>query len=127
MTAASSPILFVATVALLPLVALGLLILAVRRRNSVVASAGDHPHQDVSCPGCGREMAPGYVLAGRGIHWRGAGEGPIGPFATILGALPNTISLSFRPRENRAWRCEACSILVVDHAALVSPTPLHPS
>lgn len=109
-----------AALAIVPLLLLGWIVREVRKRNAAlgVADAADRP--PLACPLCGAAMTPGYVMAGRGIHWRGASDRPIGIFATVLSALPNTISIAIPPRENRAWRCVACSFVGVDHGALLA-------
>jgi hypothetical protein len=112
-----------ATLAVLPLALLGWLVWAVRRRNAAVASRSERLHSAIICPLCHGEMAPGFVMAGRGIHWRDVADAPIGLFATVFSVLPNTISIAIPPRENRAWRCAACSFVGVDHSALLGSDP----
>lgn len=109
-----------AALAIVPLLLLGWIVWGVRRRNAGLGVADAADHRPLACPLCGGAMTHGFVMAGRGIHWRAASEKPIGIFATVFSALPNTISIAIPPRENRAWRCVACSFVGIDHHALLA-------
>lgn len=106
---------------MIPLVVLLVVIRAIRDRNATHRSIAELPPEPstVLCPRCAQPTQAGFAVAGRGIHWRGAQAKPIGIFATVFSVLPNTISMSIPTRENRAWRCAGCAIVVIDHSALV--------
>ena len=66
-------------------------------------------------------MEPGFTMAQEGILWRGESEAPLrwGWFWKRL--LPNTYFFwSFR--ENLAWRCRTCRMLLIDHSHSVPAT-----
>lgn len=106
-------------------IALLLLLLVVRstaRRNREIAeSAGLWTERGYQCPGCGSQMSEGWIMAGRGLIWSDRDRGMPGPFSNIMGALPNTISMSIRPASNQSWRCPRCQLVLVDHSRLVAP------
>lgn len=71
--------------------------------------------KDVSCPGCGAEMAEGYLPLLSGVHWRCIDE-PIGlPHA--LSGLPGTVGWRGRPCLH-AFRCAACRIVTFGYGRL---------
>ena len=72
-----------------------------------------------ACPECGVSMQQGFIMAGRGIIWRRKDDKPISSFAHIGQALDNTLSASLQPRQNMAWHCSACRLILIDHAKLV--------
>jgi len=91
-----------------------------RKRTTVVDfSAQLWDRKNYRCPECGCSMIQGWALAGKGIIWRPRGQAAPGALAHIGQALKNTLSLAARPELNMAWRCEACSLVLVDHAKLV--------
>lgn len=112
---------------LVAILALMLLLVSMRRIRRRGLEVPDTPAlwegRDYRCPGCRGALKPGWVLLGRGAIWRDRAQGPPGSFSTILGALPNTLSLSLRPAVNQAWRCPRCQLLLVDHSRLVRPPP----
>lgn len=113
-------LLLAGVVAILALVLLLLLVRMIQRRSREVASTPAlWEGRDYRCPGCRGHLEPGWVMLGRGAIWRDRRQGPPGPFSTIAGALPNTLSLSLRPAANQAWRCPCCQLLLVDHSRLV--------
>ena len=71
------------------------------------------------CPGCGGPMAQGWVMLGKGAIFSVRTRGRPGPFAHIGRALPNTISMHFRPAANMAWHCGRCRLLLLDHDKMV--------
>ena len=110
-------------VAILALVLLLHLLRTIRRRSREVAGTPAlWEGRDYRCPGCRGDLEPGWVMLGRGAIWRDRAKGPPGPFNTIAGALPNTISLSLRPAANQGWRCPRCQLLLVDYSRLVKPS-----
>jgi len=91
-----------------------------RRRATVVDFSSQlWDRKDYRCPECGCSMTQGWALAGKGIIWRSRGQAAPGALAHIGQALKNTLSLAARPELNMAWRCEACRLVLVDHAKLV--------
>lgn len=74
----------------------------------------------VDCPRCHKRMQPGFALAARGIFWRADQDKPFGLANTPGRLLSSTANWGMRTRENMAWRCEACNMLLVDHSHLLS-------
>ena len=72
-----------------------------------------------SCPKCGVEMKRGFIVAGRGIVWRNETEKPKSIFTAIHKSLGNTINLTMSVKENRAWKCDNCKYVLIDHSTLV--------
>ncbi|MFB3892332.1 MAG: PF20097 family protein [Phycisphaerae bacterium] len=69
---------------------------------------------NIMCPNCGQEMTRGFIRAPNGIHWRTTSDPPL-RWRSIGRALRNTLAWwSFR--ENPAWHCDTCEMLVVDHS-----------
>jgi hypothetical protein len=96
------------------------LLLWIGRHNRAVADAPAlWQGRDYGCPRCGAAMAQGWVMLGKGAIFSPRARGRPGPFAHIGRALPNTISLHFRPAANMAWHCPACRLLLIDHDKLV--------
>ncbi len=75
--------------------------------------------RNFQCPRCGTAMESGFSFAPRGIQWRGATETPPGRFTIVQKVIPNTANWGFTIRDNKAWRCRACSLLVVDHTSFL--------
>ena len=73
------------------------------------------------CPRCGQAMDNGFAVAGRGISFRRDGEKPAGPFILAGSMLENTVNMTFSNRENRAFRCQACRYVLIDHSCLIGP------
>ncbi len=120
--AAEMGLILAGLVAILALMLLLVLLRIVHRRSLEVASTPAlWEGRDYRCPECRGALEPGWVMLGRGAIWRDRAQGPPGPFSTIAGSLPNTISLSLRPAANQAWRCPRCQLLLVDHSRLVKP------
>ncbi len=70
--------------------------------------------EQVTCFRCGRPMAAGFARAPHGIQWRTPAEPPL-RWRRVWRVLRNTLAWwSFR--ENPAWRCAECELLVVDHS-----------
>ncbi len=103
--------------------ALLILLLWVRKISRRSRTWPDHPGlwegREYTCPQCQTEMAQGWVLLGKGAIWSPRAQGKPGIFSSITAALPNTLSLSFRPAVNMAWHCADCQILVIDHRQLI--------
>jgi len=73
----------------------------------------------IKCPKCHAQMEPGYSMAGRGVIWRGTGDGRPGLFITITSVLENTMSLNAPPALNISWRCLNCKLILLDHSKMV--------
>lgn len=71
------------------------------------------------CPKCNQQMERGMALAGRGIIYKADDGQPISSFSTINQVLENTLSMSLPPAFNRAWHCNNCKYLLLDHSVLV--------
>lgn len=85
------------------------------------AYASGEAVRDFQCPRCRRPMARGCSFGG--IGWRGDLAPPIKLLTVTTSLLPNTLSMSLRVRVNRAWRCESCKLLLIDHRRLLSQQP----
>lgn len=68
----------------------------------------------VLCNKCGKPMVSGFVGASRGIFWREQSQKPL-RWEWLWKALPNTLAW-WTFRENAAWHCADCQLLVVDHS-----------
>jgi hypothetical protein len=73
----------------------------------------------VRCPTCGRAMVRGYSHAACGIQWRSEFDRPK-RWTVAWRFLPSTVHW-WSMRENVAWHCSTCSIVVIDHSASVVP------
>ncbi|MBK1645433.1 hypothetical protein CKO25_12415 [Thiocapsa imhoffii] len=104
--------------------ALGLLWFIVRTIQRSSREIADTPTlwvgRDYACPACARPLRQGWVLMGKGAIWAERDQRPLSPFVHIGNAMPNTISMSWRPATNLAWRCEHCELLLIDHSRLVA-------
>ena len=70
------------------------------------------------CPKCGLPMKEGFILARGGIQWR---EKPTPlPMASFWTGLESTSNVGMSVKYNRAWRCESCRVLTVDHNYLLT-------
>jgi len=74
----------------------------------------------VLCPKCGKPMSSGFIHAPSGIQWREPGQKP-GLWNPIWRAMSNTRSMAGKLfgrnyRENVAWHCADCQMLLVDHS-----------
>ncbi|HKK04571.1 MAG TPA: PF20097 family protein [Gammaproteobacteria bacterium] len=101
-------------------VLLWLIVRRVTKSAQVVeARDGELDWPDRRCPICGGTMAQGFVMAGRGLIWAGRHRKAPGTFAHIGQSLANTISMNLPPALNMAWRCEPCSLVLVDHSRMI--------
>lgn len=80
-----------------------------------------------SCPKCAVEMKRGFIVAGKGIVWRNETEKPKSIFTAIHKSLGNTINLTMSVKENRAWKCDSCEYLLIDHSTLVGKIKKRPT
>jgi len=71
------------------------------------------------CPKCGVSMKPGLAVAGKGVFWRPIEGNTRSWLFGRSKPLPNTMNWNMRPYENRAWLCEQCNYLLLDHSAMV--------
>lgn len=71
------------------------------------------------CPVCGKMMAAGFSASPRGVFFRNSVQKPFGTFIPIWQALKNTLNTGIVPKENVAWRCESCALILIDHSAAV--------
>ncbi|GEM_PF-781961 len=95
------------------------------KKNNSVLKEDEDVHGGMAhynCPKCNQQMEKGYAVAGRGIIYQKEDSKPISPFSTILSVLDNTMSLSFQPAVNRAWHCNTCKYLILDHSKLIKRT-----
>lgn len=111
-----------AGLALSVLLALWWLVRHLQRQTQCVAATPDlWTDRDYCCPACGQPMQPGWLLLGKGAIWTERNQRPPSTFAHLGQALPNTISLDWRPASNMSWRCHSCQLLLVDHAKMIRP------
>jgi hypothetical protein len=106
------------------LAAIGLLLVLLlwwvaRHHRSIPENQTLWQERNYTCVQCGIPMQQGWVLMGKGAIWSERTAGRPGSFALITAALPNTISLRFRPAANMAWRCTSCQLVLIDHSKLV--------
>lgn len=85
----------------------------------------DYSEEEILCPMCQQAMISGYSLTTRGILFHQKNEN----FSLLKAMfnnqlLKNTADLSvrFRPRENQAWRCPDCQMVLIDHSKLLEVT-----
>lgn len=114
------PLLFTALVGIVVLLPLFAIVRFITKRHRSVARAPDlSDGRNYTCPQCGVEMLQGWVLLGKGANWSDRLKGKPGILSHIGNALPNTISMRFKPAANMGWRCPACQLLLLDHSKLV--------
>ena len=68
----------------------------------------------LTCPKCEKPMDKGFTRATQGIQWRNDMEAPLRS-NWIWRALSNTLHW-WTYRENSAWHCTDCSMLIIDHS-----------
>lgn len=111
---------FAAGIMLLAVSVFAILLYRILRRSRVVRDSESlWKGRDYRCPQCGELLEQGFIMAGRGIIWRPRSDKPIGAFAHIGQALDNTLSPSLPPRQNMAWHCPDCRLILIDHDKLV--------
>ena len=104
------------------IIPLGILLMIIRniyKRNKSFMTYTDYlPYdlQDVPCPRCQETMDPGFIMAGKGMQWRKQRDS----FTTFKLGLENTMNVTMTTKENRAWHCENCRMLVIDHSTMIS-------
>jgi hypothetical protein len=112
-----------AVIVLVSLASIGFLVLMIRRVGKKSKSADwSRVRVELSyipkCPKCGLAMKEGFILARGGIQWR---EQPTPfPLASFWTGLESTSNVGPGVRYNRAWRCESCRVLTVDHNYLLT-------
>lgn len=118
MDPATQSALFVFLILVLFLMAIVVIVVVLSKSTKPLRSdASDIPAHN--CPNCGRPMQTGFALAGKGVAWREASQKYTLWQMTIFGSLPNTVNKGFTRRENRAWRCETCQLILMDHSEMV--------
>ena len=102
---------------------LGVLFVSIWRlnkRNTVVElDKSEIEWANLKCPKCQGELNTGFALPGRGVIWSGKNEKAPGPLTNIGSVLENTISVSFKPAINIAWRCKSCKLVVLDISKMI--------
>lgn len=68
---------------------------------------------DYKCPRCNTYMEVGYSVAGKGMMFRNKNM----QFKVVAPGrlLRNTANWGFKIRENLAWKCANCQLIVVDY------------
>jgi hypothetical protein len=69
------------------------------------------------CPKCAIEMQKGFSRS-NGIAWRNEYEPPL-PIYIRKQALENTL-IAVTGRENIAWYCQECKLILVDHSIVAN-------
>jgi hypothetical protein len=85
--------------------------------DQTVTDTSQMDQMEIVCPQCQVVMKPGYAVGPRGIVFRSQQE-PAPGFFTLRPPLPNTANTGVTFKENRAWHCAACKLLLVDHNTL---------
>jgi hypothetical protein len=103
------------------LVILFIAIWRLNRRNTVITlDRSEIEWTQLECPMCHKKLTTGFALPGRGVIWSDKSEKKPGPFANIGSVLDNTISISFRPALNIAWRCKGCELVILDISKMIN-------
>jgi hypothetical protein len=126
-----SPIIPIIIVVSLLVLLIGVILMMVMRRvggarrTAVVEKApfGSTSDPAVLCPKCHIPMNSGFIRAERGIVWRGIDEKPAGAFSMVWtsSVLKNTITMGFKLKVNRAWRCYSCNHILFDQSEQIEP------
>lgn len=69
---------------------------------------------DIKCPKCGTYMDAGYMIVAKGLIFRRKHEA-----LKLTGTgrlLPNTTNLGFKVKENLAWTCNTCQLVMIDYS-----------
>jgi len=72
---------------------------------------------ELKCPKCNDYMDVGYTIASRGLLFRKQEE-KFKPVATDK-LIPNTANLGFGMKENLAWKCNNCKLVLIDYSCQV--------
>jgi hypothetical protein len=91
----------------------------VTTRTVTMSEAVSLRKDNLLCPVCGKVMTAGFSAAPRGIFFRKTVEKPFGTFIPPWNAMVNTLNTGLTPRENVAWRCAPCNLLLINHSASV--------
>lgn len=108
--------------ALLAIVVVVLVIVTTSNRQNRVAQSSLQRIPETKCVRCSKNMDEGFVAIG-GMTWRSIHSSPK-RFTTSgekLKNIPDGQALSvfnFGVPENRALRCNSCSLIVIDHSSL---------
>lgn len=118
----------VTIVFIVPIVILMIFLFKQLNRNSqdlryiVPEGTKDYSDEEILCPVCHEAMISGYSITNRGIIFHERNE----EFSLLKAMLNNQLlkntadySFRFRPRENQAWRCHSCQIVLIDHSKLL--------
>ena len=72
---------------------------------------------ELKCPKCNNYMEIGYTIASRGLLFRKKDE----TFKLVeTGKLiPNTANMGFSMKENLAWKCNTCKLLLLDYSCQI--------
>ena len=69
------------------------------------------------CPRCNQEMKQGFRLSNQAIIWRSKDE-KVKTMAPER-MLSNTMNFTVSTKENLAWHCESCKLILVDYNQLI--------
>ena len=113
--------LVIGLIGIVPLIFLYYLMRKISKKNSAVINLTEMDSKNLeyyTCPKCKGTMENGYSLP-NGIHWRPNTDKPFSIFTTKDRALDNTLNISFSIKENKAWRCRKCNLILIDHSTFV--------
>ena len=113
--------LIIALIGIVPLILVFYFMRKISKKNSSTVNMTEVESRSLEsyiCPKCKTTMDNGFSMP-NGIHWRPNTDKPFSMFTTKDKALDNTLNISFLMRENKAWRCKECSLIIIDHSSLV--------
>ena len=73
--------------------------------------------ESFKCPRCGNQMDYGFRMANQGIIWRLEQEKM--QMVAPQRMLENTMNFTMKNKENPAWHCKGCKLIIIDHNYLV--------
>ena len=78
------------------------------------------PHTDFyNCPECNNKMDSGFRIANQGIFWTTELKGIYLKQLTST-PLTNTAAVYARNNGNKAWKCDKCKLILIDHNRLLT-------
>ena len=114
-------LIIIGVIGIAPLILVFYFIRKISKKNSSVVNMTETESKNLEsymCPKCKTTMYNGFSMP-NGIHWRPNTDEPFSAFTTKDKALDNTLNISFSMRENKAWRCKECSLILIDHGSLI--------
>ena len=108
-------------IGIVPLIFVYYFMRKISKKNSTVINLTEIESRNLesyTCPKCKKTMESGFSLP-NGIHWRSNDNKPFSIFTSRDKALENTTNISFSIKENKAWRCKECNLVLIDHSTFV--------